>query len=131
MKTLKQILAPLCTVSALAVAAITFAADDKNPAGSDNQSTKATIAELLATPDAYAGKQVIVQARLVGVCSGDGCLTLKDKLDLIEGLPPAGGFKNNPKTGSLLNVTGTVKVRGEGEHKVVVLAVKNIEEVKK
>jgi hypothetical protein len=65
------------------------------------------------------------------MCASDGCLTLKDKLDVIEGKPPAQGFKKTPKAGALLNVTGTVKVRGEGEKKEVAIAVKEFEEAKK
>lgn len=114
----------------LAFAGNSFA-EDKNASGTNAVPEKVTIAELLATPDAYAGKQVTVQARLAGVCAGDGCLTLKDKLDMIEGLPPAGGFKRNPKAGSVLNVTGTVKVRGSGENKAVAITVTDFEEVKK
>lgn len=105
-------------------------ADDK-PANTNASPEKVTLAQLYANPDAYSGKVITVQARLAGVCAGDGCLTLKDKLDMIEGLPPAGGFKKNPKAGSLLNVTGTVKVRGSGENKAVAIAVTNFEEVKK
>lgn len=92
---------------------------------------KATIAELLAKPEAYAGKVVVITARLAGSCTEDGCLTLKDKFDVIEGMPPAGGFKKEPKTGATLAVTGTVKVKGEGERQSVSLAVTSFEDVKK
>lgn len=131
LKSLKQTLALLCAVSALAAASATFAADEKKPADANSKPTKATIAEILAKPDAYAGKEVTVQARLADVCVGDGCLTLKDKLDVIEGKPPVQGFKKTPTAGSLLNVTGTVKVRGEGDKKEVAIAVKEFEEAKK
>lgn len=127
MKTLKQILTCICAIGALAFASGSVAADEKKPA----TPAKVTIAELLAKPDAYAGKQVIVQARLAGICAGDGCLTLKDKLDVIEGLPPTEGFKKNPKVGTTLSVTGTVKVKGEGDKKEVAIAVKSFEEAKK
>lgn len=103
-------------------------------AASENTSgapAKATIAEILKQPEHYAGKEVMVTARLADICTDDGCLTLKDKFDVIEGVPPEGGFKKAPKTGSTLNVTGTVKVKGEGDRKVVVLIVKRFEEVKK
>lgn len=113
----------------LAFAGYSFAAD--KPANTNASPERVTIAALYANPDAYSGKQVTVQARLAGVCAGDGCLTLKDKLDMIEGLPPAGGFNKNPKAGSLLNVTGTVKVRGSGENKTVAIAVTTFEEAKK
>lgn len=108
----------------LAFVGSSFAADTNAP-------TKVTIAELLAKPDSYAGKQVSVKARLADVCASDGCLTLKDKFDVIEGKPPAGGFKKTPKAGAMLNVTGTVTVKGEGQKKEVAIAVKTFEEVKK
>lgn len=92
---------------------------------------KVSIAELLAKPDAYAGKEVTVKARLADICATDGCLTLKDKFDVIEGKPPAQGFKTTPKVGSTLNVTGTVTVKGEGQKKEVAIAVKSFEEAKK
>lgn len=114
----------------LAFAGNSFAAD-KKAAAETNAPINVTIAELLAKPDAYAGKQVTVKAQLAGMCAGDGCLTLKDKFDVIEGVPPEGGFKKNPKVGSTLNVTGTVKVKGEGNKKEVAIAVKSFEEGKK
>lgn len=113
----------------LAFAGTAFAADKK--AADTNAPTNVTVAELLAKPDAYAGKQVTVKARLADVCTADGCLTLKDKFDVIEGKPPAAGFKKTPKVGSTLNVTGTVTVKGEGKKKEVAIAVKHLEEVKK
>jgi len=114
----------------LAFASSSFA-DDKKPADTNTAPAKVTIAELLAKPDAYAGKQVTVKARLADVCTADGCLTLKDKFDVIEGKPPTEGFKKTPKVGSTLNVTGTVTVKGEGQKKEVAIAVKNFEAVKK
>jgi len=131
MKTLKRIVTCACAVGALTLASAGFAADEKKPADANSKPIKATIAEILAKPDTYAGKEVTVQARLASVCAGDGCLTLKDKLDVIEGKPPVQGFKKTPKAGSLLNVTGTVKVKGEGERKEVAIAVKEFEEAKK
>jgi hypothetical protein len=114
----------------LAFASTSFAADNK-ATGTNATPAKITIAELLAKPDAYAGKDVTVKARLADVCAADGCLTLKDKFDVIEGKPPTEGFKKTPKVGATLNVTGTVTVKGEGQKKEVAIAVKNFEEVKK
>ena len=113
----------------LAFAGTAFATDKKT--ADTNAPTKVTIAELLAKPDSYAGKEVTVKARLADVCASDGCLTLKDKFDVIEGKPPAEGFKKMPKAGAMLNVTGTVTVKGEGKKKEVAIAVKNFEEAKK
>lgn len=106
-------------------------ADDKKAADTTAAPASVTIAELLAKPDAYAGKQVTVKARLADACTADGCLVLKDKFDVIEGKPPAESFKKTPKVGSTLNVTGTVTVKGEGKKKEVAIAVKSFDEVKK
>ena len=106
-------------------------ADDKKAADTTSAPASVTIAELLAKPDAYAGKQVTVKARLADSCTADGCMVLKDKFDVIEGKPPTEGFKKTPKVGSTLNVTGTVTVKGEGKKKEVAIAVKNFEEAKK
>lgn len=114
----------------LAFAGSSFAAD-KKAADTNAAPVRITIAELLAKPDAYAGKEVTVKARLADVCAADGCLTLKDKFDVIEGKPPTEGFKKTPKAGSTLNVTGTVTVKGEGQKKEVAIAVRTFEEVKK
>ena len=130
-KAIKARRSGLVAVLALLLAFVgsSFAADKK--AADTNAPAKVTIAELLAKPDAYAGKQVTVKARLADVCASDGCLTLKDKFDVIEGKPPAEGFKKIPKAGAMLNVTGTVTVKGEGNKKEVAIAVKSFEEVKK
>lgn len=114
----------------LAVAGNSFAAE-KKAADTNAAPTKVTLSELLAKPDAYAGKQVTVKARLADVCASDGCLTLKDKFDVIEGKPPAQGFKKAPRVGTTLNVTGTVAVKGEGEKKDVSIAVTDFKEAKK
>lgn len=98
-----------------------------------DEAAKATIAELLAAPDKFAGKQVVVQARLANVCAGDGCLVLKDKLDLIEGEPTSGAKLPTFKTGTTLQVTGKVQVRKPTDPKgdtTVSIAVERAEEVK-
>ena len=115
----------LCTIL-LSLVVTTHAADSKA-----QPPAKVTIADVLAKPNAYAGKEVTVKARLAGVCADDGCLTLKDKFDVIEGKPPTGGFKKEPKVGSTLNVTGTVQVKGEGKDQTVAIAVKDFEVAKK
>ncbi len=97
---------PTALALLLAFAGSSFAADTNAP-------SKVTIAELLVKPERYAGKEVSVKAGLADVCASDGCLTLKDKFDMIEGKPPAEGFKKTPKAGAMLNVTGTVTVKGE------------------
>lgn len=128
LKTRRSRMLPLLALFA-AFATTSHAADTKTE--NSGAPAKATIAELLAKPEAYVGKDVVVIARLADFCTDDGCLTLKDKFDVIEGHPPASGFKKNPKTGATLAVTGTVKIKGEGERKSVSLAVTSFEEVRK
>ncbi len=114
----------------LALVSSSFA-DEKKAAETNAAPANVTIAELLAKPDAYAGKEVTVKAKLAGMCAGDGCLTLKDKFDVIEGIPPEGGFTKKPKVSRTSSVTATVKVKGEGKKKEVAIAVKSFGEVKK
>ena len=92
---------------------------------------KVKVSELLEKPDQYVGKQVTVTARLADICTDDGCLTLKDKFDVIEGKPPGSGFKKNPKVGSTLNVTGVVGMKVKGTEKDVWIDVSKFEEAKK
>lgn len=120
----------LTSILLIGLAVIGFAESDQASKAADGKPIKVTIGELLAKPDAYKGKQVVVQARLAGTCSSDGCLTLKDKTDVIEGIPPDGGFKKDPKPGSTINVTGIVKVKGEGKEQQIAIAVEKFEEVK-
>lgn len=98
----------------------------------DEQPVKATIAEIVAKPETFNKKLVVFDAKLVEICVDDGCLVLKDKLDLIEGIPPATGSLPTVKTGQTLRVTGTVQARrktgAEAEAKV---NIKSIEQVKK
>ena len=92
---------------------------------------RATIGELTSRSAEFLGRKVIVKARVTGSCAGDGCLLLKDGFEVMEGVPPADGFKSVPKTGTTLDVTGTVQVRGTGESRQVMLLVASFEEVKK
>ncbi len=105
---------------------VSYAADNQKSVAGDAPMSL-TIGELTTNPQLYVGKEVTVIARVVGICEEDGCLTLKDKTDVIEGVPPEGGFKKNPEAGSTLRVTGTVKMK-KGE---VHIDVKSFEEVKK
>lgn len=89
--------------------------------------TPTTLAALLASPESFSGKTVIVHARLGGVCGGDGCLILKDKLDVVEGVPEPGLVLPRLRAGQSVSVTGSVQVRhvGQGES-VVSLAVSKV-----
>ena len=71
----------------LAFAGNSFAADKQFGVAIPTNAPKVTLAELLAKPDAYAGKDVVVEGQFAGAC-GDGDFFFKDKFDLIEADPP-------------------------------------------
>lgn len=75
----------------------------------DPKAPRVTLADLVARPEAYEGKDVVVKGTFAGAC-GDGDFYFKDKFDLIEADPP------DPKVCSLTRGTpiqlyGLVKVR--------------------
>lgn len=94
------------------------------PAGSPQKSapaaaTAVTLAQLVATPDAYDGKTVAVAGTYNGAC-GDGDYYFKDKLDLIEFelLDPAAipALEKLAK-GTRVRLHGKVKVRRHAAEK--------------
>lgn len=73
-----------------------------------------TLAQLVATPDAYEGKDVVVAGTYNGAC-GDGDYYFKDKFDLIEfdiiePNVPRAEVEKLPK-GTRVRLHGKVKVR--------------------
>ena len=93
---------------------------------------KVTLAEVVSKPDQYEKKLVTFEAKLTSMCSGDGCLVLKEKLDLIEGILPANGKLPALKIGERVRVTGTVQVkRKTGAESEVSVSVQTAEPVKK
>lgn len=54
----------------------------------DPSAPTVTLAELIAKPEAYDGKNVIVDGQFAGAC-GDGDFYFKDKFDMIEADPPS------------------------------------------
>lgn len=75
----------------------------------DPKAPKVTLAEIVANPDAYAGKNVVVEGRFSGAC-GDGDFFFKDKFELIEVDPPKPEVCDLKK-GTLVRLYGLVKVR--------------------
>lgn len=85
------------------------AADTSAP----NAAPTVTLAQLVATPDAYEGKNVIVGGTYNGAC-GDGDYYFKDKFDLIEFElldPSAVPTVEKLAKGTRVRLHGKVKVR--------------------
>lgn len=53
----------------------------------DPKAPRATLADLIAKPEAFEGKDVVVDGIFAGAC-GDGDFFFKDKVDIIEADPP-------------------------------------------
>ena len=75
----------------------------------DPRTPKITMAELVAKPEAYEGRNVVVEGRYDGAC-GDGDFYFKDKLDMIEADPPQPEVTALAK-GTPIRLYGLVKVR--------------------
>ena len=74
----------------------------------DPKAPKVTLSELLAKPEAYEGKDVVVDGLFAGNC-GDGDFFFKDKFDIIEADPPDPKVANLKK-GTPIRLYGLVKV---------------------
>lgn len=71
---------------------------------------KATLAELIAKPDAYHGKDVVVDGNFGGKCCGADFF-FKDNLETIEVTPPANGKQCMLlKAGTPIRLYGKVNV---------------------
>ena len=75
----------------------------------DPKAPKVTLAQLIATPDQYAGKTVVVDGTFAGKC-GDGDFYFKDKFDMIEADPPSPDVCLLKKS-TKVRLFGLVKVR--------------------
>lgn len=75
----------------------------------DPKAPKVTLAQLIAKPDVYEGKDVVVEGQFGGAC-GDGDMFFKDKFDMIEADPPTSKVIGLKK-GTKIRLFGLVKVR--------------------
>lgn len=78
----------------------------------DPKAPKVTLAELVAKPELYEGKDVVVQGHFAGAC-GDGDFYFKDKFEIIEADPPKPEV-NSLKKGTPIRLYGLVKVHRSG-----------------
>lgn len=74
-----------------------------------------TLSELVKNAEQFAGKAVTVTGRFGGMCADGADFYFKDKLDIIEVIPPAEGVPEDVVIGTPLKVQGMVVVRSEHE----------------
>lgn len=82
----------------------------------DPAAQKVTLAELIAHPDQYEGKTVVVDGEYGGKCAGDdGDFYFKNRFDMIEAEPPTLKVIEELKAGMSVRLYGVVKVRRGGK----------------
>ena len=115
----------------LAIGCQTAAAGQRFGKEPDAQTPKVTLEQLVAKPDAYEGKDVVVDGQFAGTCE-DGDFYFKDKVEIIEADPPTAEV-NSLKKGTGIRLFGLVKVRrgaGDPTVKIVGKGVEVIEAAK-
>ena len=121
------------TITTFICAAVMIASPQSLRAGErvgeaiDANAPKITLAELLAKPNDYAGKAVVLEGNFGGKCC-ESDFFFKDKVDMIEVTPPADA-KMSFKVGAPIRLYGDVNVRQEKDAKeaTVTVAAKGIE----
>ena len=123
---MKKLMLTISAVAAVAVVLLATACTkgkERFGGAVDPNAPKVTLAELIAKPEAYDGKNVIVDGQFSGAC-GDGDFYFKDKLDMIEADPPSPDVCTRLKKGTPVRLYGLVKARrsGDGEAHVKIVA---------
>lgn len=113
MKRLTLTLSALTAVAVLLLTAACSRGKERFGGAVDPNAPKVTLAELLAKPEAYDGKNVIVDGQFSGAC-GDGDFYFKDKLDMIEADPPSPDVCTRLKKGTPVRLYGLVKAKRSG-----------------
>lgn len=112
----------------LAIGCQAAAAGERYGKEPEANTPKVTLEELVAKPDAYEGKDVVVDGHFAGTCE-DGDFYFKDKVEIIEADPPAPEV-NAIKKGTAIRLFGLVKVRrGSGDPTVKIVG-KGVEVLK-
>jgi len=106
----------LKTLTIAVMAALVLLAAQKHYGDAiDPKAPKVTLAQLVAKPDNYAGKTVIVEGTHGGACADGADFYFKDKFDIIEVDPPSGSPETvQLKKGTRIRLYGIVKVRHSG-----------------
>lgn len=73
--------------------------------------------ELVKNVKAYEGRMVVVEGRMVDICSDGEDFSFKGKFELIEVIPPAGQMPPKSMKGRPAKIYGKVKVKHEKEEK--------------
>jgi len=73
------------------------------------------MSDLVKQADNYTGKTITITGRFGGMCADGADFYFKDKLDLIEVIPPASGMPADIVIGTPLKIQGEVLVRSEHE----------------
>lgn len=123
---MKKLMLTVSVLAAVAVALLAAACSKgKERFGGviDPNAPKVTLAELIAKPEAYDGKNVILDGQFSGAC-GDGDFYFKDKMDMIEADPPSPDVCTRLKKGTSVRLYGLVKARrsASGEAHVKIAA---------
>lgn len=71
------------------------------------------MSDLVQQADKYTGKTITLTGHFGGMCADGADFYFKDKLDIIEVLPPAGGLPADVVIGTPLKIQGVVLVRSE------------------
>jgi len=112
MKSLSLIIITL----SLTLGAVTGCSDkDTQQAKLDPNLPVISMNDLVQQADKYTGKTITITGRFGGMCSDGADFYFKDKLDIIEVIPPAAGLPDDVVIGTPLKIQGVVLVRGEHE----------------
>lgn len=95
------------------------AADNAPQPVPQTESQAMSLSDLVKDADRFAGQTVTVTGRFGGMCADGADFYFKDKLDLIEVIPPPEGLPDGVVIGTPLKIQGVVLVRGEHEDNTV------------
>lgn len=88
------------------------AADRASQPASQTESAAVSLSDLVKDADRFAGQSITVTGRFGGMCADGADFYFKDKLDLIEVIPPPEGLPDGVVIGTPLKIRGVVLVRG-------------------
>ena len=92
-----------------------IAAENPSPAASPTAPAVVSLSELIKDADRFAGQSVTITGRFGGMCADGADFYFKDKLDLIEVIPPPEALPDDVVIGTPLKIHGVVLVRAAHE----------------
>lgn len=128
MTTTKRAAATVVAALVVCAASISEAGQQRFGEPIDAKAPKVTLAELLAKPDPYVGKDVVVEGNFAGKCCGAD-FYFKDKVDMIEVTPPGNGKQCMLlKAGTPIRLYGRVNaIQRDGAEPIVSIEGKAVE----